>query len=183
MFWLSGIEPDMYKKNVSGIPFSILGQAGIRFYIIDLDNTISLNGVLDRRAVEALGRAVKEGNIDGLVILTNTIYGRKKIERAEGFARELNGLINLPVKAICLDFFHRKPKPYGFTKALEEFGCDKKEVAVVGDQLVSDIKGGNNVGIFTILVDPLGPYSWRYILPLRALKNRLAHRGLKLQHS
>ena len=37
----------------------------------------------------------------------------------------------------------------------KEYKLDLSEIAIVGDQLVTDIYGGNKVGITTILVNPM----------------------------
>ena len=37
----------------------------------------------------------------------------------------------------------------------KEYKVDPCEVAIIGDQLLTDIKGGNKVGITTILLCPL----------------------------
>src|SRR5699024_6386750 len=49
----------------------------------------------------------------------------------------------------------KKPLPFAFQKAREAMHLEKWEIAVVGDQLLTDILGGNRAGYYTILVDPL----------------------------
>ena len=38
---------------------------------------------------------------------------------------------------------------------LREYKHEENEVAIIGDQLLTDIVGGNKVGIVTILVNPI----------------------------
>lgn len=45
-----------------------------------------------------------------------------------------------------------KPNPYVFELALKSMNLDKNEVVMVGDQISTDIKGANNVGIRSILL-------------------------------
>lgn len=45
-----------------------------------------------------------------------------------------------------------KPERYIYDAALDRLNLPKTQVAVVGDSLTSDIKGGNQIGIDTILV-------------------------------
>src|SRR5690625_8031417 len=52
-------------------------------------------------------------------------------------------------------FNARKPLRRAFKKARKEMGLEKDEVAVIGDQLLTDILGGNRAGYYTILVDPI----------------------------
>ena len=49
----------------------------------------------------------------------------------------------------------RKPRKAKFIKVLKEYKLDLSEVAIIGDQLVTDIYGGNRVGITTVLVNPM----------------------------
>jgi hypothetical protein len=49
----------------------------------------------------------------------------------------------------------RKPRRRGFREALKAMGLKRSEVAVVGDQVFTDVWGGNRMGLFTILVIPL----------------------------
>ena len=49
-----------------------------------------------------------------------------------------------------------KPLSKTFRKALNDYGYKKEETAIIGDQIVTDIFGGNTMGITTILVNPLG---------------------------
>lgn len=48
-----------------------------------------------------------------------------------------------------------KPKPGGFRRAMEQMGCTPEQTAIVGDQLFTDILGGRNAGVFTLLVEPI----------------------------
>ena len=49
----------------------------------------------------------------------------------------------------------RKPSSKGFLKAIGIMGLQQHEVAVVGDQLFTDVWGGNRLSMFTILVRPI----------------------------
>lgn len=45
-----------------------------------------------------------------------------------------------------------KPNPYVFELALKSMNLDRSEVVMVGDQISTDIKGANNVGMRSILL-------------------------------
>ena len=68
------------------------------------------------------------------------------------------------VKRICSDldidyvYLAMKPLPFKFRKVIKNNNLNKEEVAIVGDQLLTDIKGGNRVGITTILIKPISEY-------------------------
>jgi HAD superfamily phosphatase (TIGR01668 family) len=48
-----------------------------------------------------------------------------------------------------------KPRRAGFLRALALMEVRPEQTAVVGDQLMTDIWGGNRCGLLTILVEPL----------------------------
>jgi HAD superfamily phosphatase (TIGR01668 family) len=48
-----------------------------------------------------------------------------------------------------------KPRRRGFFRAIAAMGVKPEETMVVGDQLLTDIWGGNRCGLPTILVEPL----------------------------
>ena len=58
---------------------------------------------------------------------------------------------------LCIPYISRayKPAKTGFRRAVKAMGLAENEVAVVGDQLFTDILGGNRLGLFTIWVTPL----------------------------
>ena len=47
-----------------------------------------------------------------------------------------------------------KPLPFGLRRALKILNIDRNKVAVVGDQIFTDIFGGKLNGFKTILVEP-----------------------------
>ena len=57
------------------------------------------------------------------------------------------------------DFLSRhhpvKPRRRAFRKALEELKLSVSDVAVLGDQIFTDVLGGNRMGLYTILVTPI----------------------------
>ena len=48
-----------------------------------------------------------------------------------------------------------KPFPRAFRSALSALGASVKNTLVIGDQIFTDILGGNRIGLYTILVDPI----------------------------
>lgn len=52
-------------------------------------------------------------------------------------------------------FEARKPLTRAFQQALHDMKLKKEEVVVIGDQLLTDVFGGNRIGLHTILVVPV----------------------------
>jgi HAD superfamily phosphatase (TIGR01668 family) len=48
-----------------------------------------------------------------------------------------------------------KPAKRAFLKAGMVMGLESRQIAVVGDQIFTDVYGGNRAGMFTILVKPI----------------------------
>ena len=49
-----------------------------------------------------------------------------------------------------------KPLKRNFIKIMKKYELKDSELAIIGDQFLTDIIGGNKVGITTILVNPIG---------------------------
>ena len=51
--------------------------------------------------------------------------------------------------------FAKKPAKKGFLKIQKELGLKPEQIGVVGDQIFTDVVGGNRCKMFTILVEPV----------------------------
>jgi len=155
--------PDMVVPRVLDIDFEGLAKQGRFYYLFDLDNTlVRRNENLPHWPVAMkIRQAQTAGWMHGLVIISNVgvdkkwlIAGSSRIARVRLAAEELRG------EYVACVFPILKPNPKPFWKAIEVMGARPEQVVVVGDQISKDIAGGNRVGAFTILVDPLGPDMW-----------------------
>lgn len=150
--------PNMYKKNILDIDYNKLKSIGIKCIIFDLDNTIAL---IDEKAlpssVESLFKKLEKDF--KVVIISNNV--RKRISR---FCEP---------NSIYFVSFALKPLSYGFRKIKKVYNLKKKEMCMIGDQLMTDILGGNRFGIYTILVDPLGKKDLKITTFNRFLENRI----------
>lgn len=119
-----------------------LAEWGIRGVVLDLDNTLVLWHALEvSTEVREWVRALHEAGIK-MCLLSNT----HKPKRVRVVAEHL-GIHFVPGGA--------KPRRRGFRRAVEAMGLKIEETAMVGDQLFTDIWGGNRTGLRTILVEPL----------------------------
>ena len=133
---------DRTFRSIFDIEPSALAAAGIRLLLADLDNTLVPYGVPEPdEAVRAWERALKAEGVK-LFILSNN----RKSDRAKRFA-----------EALGVPFIGHagKPKTPSFFKAMEQMGVTPQETAVVGDQVFTDVLGGNRAGVTTILVKPI----------------------------
>ena len=131
----------MYQKRIQDINYKKLKKLGIKCLAFDLDNTIALidQHIITDEVKKLLLSLKKDFQI---VIISNNVTSRVKT-----YAEYLE----------C-DFVANALKPLsrGYRKIRKKYGFQKQEMCMIGDQLVTDIYGGNRYGMFTILVDPLG---------------------------
>ncbi len=157
---MSLLYPDLYLPHVTAITTRHLHRLGVRALILDVDNTLATHGnpqpgegVLDwLRGMSAAGVP--------MMLLSNN-YPR----RVKPFA----GALGLPFTAIAA-----KPLPIGFWRAQAKLDVPKHEIAVVGDQLFTDVLGGRLYGAATILIQPIMPEkTWMFKLKRRLERNIL----------
>ncbi len=133
--------PAIYQKTIHDINYQKLKQKGIRCLLFDLDNTIAL---LEQEKLEEstkkLFQTLKKDF--QLIIVSNS---PKK--RVEYYAKILN----------CdYESFALKPLTIKYRKIKKKYNYKKEEMAMIGDQLITDIFVGNKMTSCTILVEPLG---------------------------
>lgn len=135
------LKPDIVLNSVTEINLKLLENYGIKGLLLDLDNTLTThnNPVPSDGIMEWLGEMKRSGI--SLMIVSNNY-----INRVKPFSREL-GLRFVPASA--------KPLSYGIDRARKRLRLEKKEIAMVGDQLYTDVLGGNLYGIKTIFVFPI----------------------------
>ena len=137
------LVPGAVAVAVTAIPLQALRDRGIRALIIDLDNTLTCwNDVDCAPAVAAWLGQVRAAGV-GVCIVSNN-----GPERVRAFCAALGTDIPWIANA-------GKPSRRAYRAAGARLGAEPAEVAVVGDQVFTDIFGGNRAGHLTILVTPL----------------------------
>lgn len=135
------LGPDRFAPRLCEVPHEELEAAGIRGLIIDLDNTLLgfRETELGDEHLSWVARAHDRGF--RIVMLSNN-----QSERVRGIAAQLQ--IECIPNAL-------KPLPFGFLRAKRRLAMRRREIAVVGDQLFTDVLGGKICGLYTILTEPL----------------------------
>ena len=152
----SPLSPDFYLSSVHAVDLDDLTARGIRVLLLDLDNTLlprDTNVVPDELKAWAAGLRDRGFSV---CLVSNNWH-----ERVHHVASELG--FDLVDKAI-------KPLPFAFLAALRRAGAKRREAAVIGDQLFTDILGGNMLGMRTVLVAPLSQTDLPHTLLLRRLE-------------
>lgn len=135
------VVPDMYVADVYSIDYDFLAKQKLYNLIFDIDNTIlPVNEInVPESLIELFNKLDKKGF--NILIVSNNIK-----ERVIPVAYKLEtGYL----------FKADKPKPIAFDKALVALDAKKENTAMIGDQMLTDIKGANEYGIYSILVDPV----------------------------
>ncbi|MEE0775482.1 MAG: YqeG family HAD IIIA-type phosphatase [Bacillota bacterium] len=138
---MSKFFPDLMVKDIYSLPLEELKARGIRCLLFDVDNTI----------VPYNSQGLTQETIDWF-----------RIPKEHGFLMSI--LSNnsdervLPVsEKIGIPFVARakKPSSNGAKRAMAMLGVTPEETAMVGDQLITDVFGGNCMGFYTIVVQPI----------------------------
>ena len=111
---------------------------------MDVDNTLSVaHG--DKTLKIGVPQWLSDMRESGvkLLVLSNAKNGRAKLF-ADSIGLDVIGLA-------------AKPLPFGYLKAIKQLEVPKKNIAMVGDQVFTDVMGGRLAGIKTVLVTDITP--------------------------
>lgn len=137
------LYPDLAIKKASALDAGMLRAMGVKALILDADNTLSTHNNPEPDPEILLWIERMRGANIPMVIVSNN-----RGKRIRPFAERLA----MPFTANAL-----KPIPKGFYLTAQKLGLPPHEIGVVGDQIFTDVLGGNLFGAKTILVSPIEP--------------------------
>lgn len=126
-----------------------LEKIGARAVLLDIDNTLAFHG--DSTPYPGAAEWVSEISGRGIPVILISNNGP---ERVAPFAEKLG---------VAYEANAAKPLTCGMKRALKKAGVEPKDAAVVGDQIFTDVLGGNLLGGKVILTEPLGPETVPFI--------------------
>ena len=132
--------PDMYQKSIYDINYKKLKKRGIKCLLFDLDNTL-INYEDCEVGSKVKNLFAKLEDDFKVIIMSNS--GKKRLT-------PIKEALNVDVA-----YSSRKPFKYKYKKILALYGFKEYQVAAIGDQLITDIFGANNMGFTSILVNRL----------------------------
>ena len=146
---MSIFKSDFRFEKITDIKTEFLLEHKIKIVLLDADNTLSFHG--SKEPFPGVPEWLEEIRNCGIVPV---IISNNSECRIEPFAKKLG-----------LDYVSKSKKPLskGFRTALEKYGFEPKDSAVIGDQLFTDVLGGKILGAKVILTEPLGPENNRFI--------------------
>jgi len=138
------LKPNLSVHRVTDIDLAALAGKGIRGFLLDLDNTLTVwHGMqVDAAVLDWLAKGKNQGLC--FCVLSNSHAAR---------VQPMEELLGIPVL-----YLSAKPRKRAFFKGCEKLNLSLSEVAMVGDQLFTDIYGGNRAGLMTILTEPIDPH-------------------------
>ncbi len=160
---MKSLYPNIYLNKVEEITIQTLIKNKIKLLILDVDNTLidyykNLSEEVINWAKEMKGQGIK------LYILSNT----NNEEKVKKVAQKLD----IPYK-----YFAMKPLKRGFKYIQKETNIKPENIAVVGDQIFTDVLGGNRSKMFTILVEPIdSKKDYWYTAWKRPIENKIKNK-------
>lgn len=133
--------PRLMLDNVKEITHELLVSNNIKGLILDIDNTLVPNHVAE--ADDDTLRWIEKMKASGLKLCIVSNSTKKRVVKFND---------KLKLDAVYNAY---KPRAGAFEKARRIMGLESRNIAVVGDQIFTDVYGGNKAGMFTILVKPI----------------------------
>ena len=135
------LKPNIKLHGITDITVEFLKDYDIKALLLDVDNTMSTHhGTVLTEGLLDWIKKMQENGIK-LMVLSNS-----KKARIKPFAER----IGLPFISLGC-----KPLPTGYLRGVKALGEKRRNVAIVGDQIFTDVLGGNVVGVKTILLTPI----------------------------
>lgn len=134
-------RPKIYQKTIHDVNYKGLKEEGIKCLIFDLDNTLGL--ISHKNCPDETKELINKLKKDFIVVISSN--NTKK--RLKPYLEELG------IDGVA---WSMKPSIRGLIQIKAKYKLKKKEMCIIGDQIVTDVLAGNRYRIKTILVDPLG---------------------------
>ena len=135
--------PDIYQQSIYTINYKKLKKNGIKCLLFDLDNTMVPYKTKepDQKIKELFAMLEHDFKV---IIMSNSNKNRLR-----PFKEKLN---------VDVAYSSCKPFPKKYKKILALYHFEISEVACIGDQLITDIYGANNMGFTSILINKIAAY-------------------------
>lgn len=136
------LKPDLYVKSVEKIDLTFFKKEGYDSIILDLDNTlVSWKGKKFSESVLGWLEEARKLKFKMCIVSNCILSGRVK---------HLSEKLEIPYISKAV-----KPRKKAFKQALKELNTVPEKTILIGDQMFTDILGGNRMGIFTVMVCPV----------------------------
>ena len=131
-------RPDCIFSQTTKITPRFLKEQGIEYLLLDVDNTLTThNNPEPSPGIDEWLDSMRENGIKMAIISNNNKA------RVAPFAARLG----LPFCSMSC-----KPLPYGYIKGMKMLGGNRKNTAMIGDQIFTDVMGANLTGMKCFMV-------------------------------
>lgn len=145
------VSPDIIANDIFSVDYPALAEQinQAPHIVSDMDQVLRRpSGVIPDEVHDLVSDLLQNGNIASFSVATNNPLGHKA-PGSERFDRVFRAFV-------CRSGLVRKPEPRFFEPIFEVLQVTPKECVMIGDNLLTDIYGGNLVGMTTVQVAPLG---------------------------
>ena len=141
------LTPRLCRDNLASVELDVLSENNVKYVWLDIDNTVALWG--DSEVSDDILQWVSNAKSNGYTVYLVT-NGHK--DRVDVIANKLG-----------VGFKKSAGKPY--TTKLKRFAnelniADMAEIAVIGDQIFTDVLCANKLGAYSILLKPISEHEW-----------------------
>lgn len=133
--------PKVYVKSFKLLSLAKLKEKGIKVLICDIDNTLAPHDMA-KPSEEAI-KFLEEAKALGFKV---AVASNNTKERVATFCEGLD---------VFYSYSSLKPLPFVYFKVARHFGVSTSQMAMLGDQLLTDMLGANLARVFTVLSSPL----------------------------
>ena len=138
---MKSIIPNFKAKNLFEIDVNFYKKINVNFIFCDLDNTLDL--YTQKTPSQKVIDFVKELNKNNINLIICSNNNKKRVSKY--------------AKILEVDFIYRSFKPFTTKtkKFIKKMNIDISNCLFIGDQLLTDIKCGNRLGMRTLYVDEI----------------------------
>lgn len=133
--------PKSYVKSFKLLSLEKLKEKGIKVLICDIDNTLAPHDMA-KPSEEAI-KFIQDAKALGFKV---AVASNNTKERVSLFCEDLD---------VFYSNSSLKPLPFVYFKIARHFNVSTSEMAMLGDQLLTDILGANLARVYTVLSSPL----------------------------
>ena len=138
---MASFKPDLMINHYKEFDIDTYHNLGYDTLLLDIDNTLS--PYYEKHPDEDVLNFINELKEKGFKVI---IISNNTSERVETYCRDID----------CkYYYFSLKPFSYTYQRLIKENHLDKNKIICLGDQLLTDILGGNSLGLYTIYCKPI----------------------------
>ncbi len=158
--------PDRYVQSIFEADYEKMWESGIRGIIFDIDNTLVPYDVKEpTQEIKDFINVLRDRGFRVLLLSNNTKLRVTRFNQS----LKINALHNA-----------WKPRRVNILRAIDRLKLQKNQVAIIGDQIFTDILGGNRTGIMTILVEPVSEKDEPITKIKRGIERRIVNKYLRM---